>query len=106
MLWTIFGEEGMQGPYAVGTLLRKLYSIVAFTLIGIVVDRALPPTRRATLYAALVVGAFSAAIEVAQKLGGASEGLLSNGIDVMCGVAGGWLGSRLSQLARRRETSP
>jgi hypothetical protein len=90
VLMRIFGEEDT----AVATVvLRKLYSIVAFALLGFVVHVALPRTRRPELRAALIVAAFSAVIEVVQKLDGAPEGLLSNAIDVACGALGGWLGA-------------
>ncbi|MDB5070292.1 MAG: hypothetical protein JWM87_1403 [Candidatus Eremiobacteraeota bacterium] len=88
-------------------LLRKLYSIVAFALIGFVIDKALPGTRRPALRAALIVAAFSAAIEIAQKLHGAREGPLSNAIDIACGALGGWLAVTAAHaLARRRDASP
>ncbi len=83
-------------------LLRKFYSIVAFALIGFVVDKALPRTRRPALRAALIVAAFSAAIEVAQKLHHAREGPLSNAIDIACGALGGWI----AVTATRRWAAP
>jgi hypothetical protein len=99
-LYYIFGEEGTHGTFAVSTLLRKLYSVVGFAVIGFVVDRALPPSRRPALRAAAIVAGFSAVIEVAQKVDGATEGLLSNAIDVLCGAAGGWLA--VAPFRRRR----
>jgi hypothetical protein len=75
----------------VRVLLRKLYSIVAFAIIGFVVDKALPPARRPALRSALIVAAFSAVIEIAQKLRHAPEGPLSNALDIACGAFGGWL---------------
>ena len=99
LLARIFGEDDAG---AAATLLRKLYSVVAFALLGFVVHIALPRTRRPKLRAALIVAAFSAAIEVVQKLDGAHEGLLSNAIDVACGALGGWLGAVLARAPRRR----
>jgi hypothetical protein len=100
----VFGEDDSEGSaLAVRVLLRKLYSIVAFALIGFVVDKALPRTRRPALRAALIVAGFSAAIEVAQKLHHAHEGLASEAFDVACGALGGWLAVTVSHgLARRR----
>lgn len=100
----MFGEdENEGGALAVRVLLRKFYSIVAFTLIGFIVDKALPHTRRPALRAALIVAAFSAVIEVAQKLHHAPEGPLSNAIDIGCGALGGWLAVTIARaLARRR----
>ncbi|HEY0395646.1 MAG TPA: hypothetical protein VGD01_14200 [Candidatus Elarobacter sp.] len=101
----VFGEDADEGPFAVHVVLRKLYSIVAFALIGFVAHRALPPARRPALRAALVVAAFSAAIEVAQKLRAAPEGLVSNAVDVACGALGGWLAIAVPRLIRRRPKS-
>jgi len=101
VLYQLFGEDAFEGPFAVRTILRKLYSVVAFTLLGFIVNRALPPARRPALRAALVVAVFSGFIEIAQKLNHAPEGLLSNAIDVACGGLGGWLGVALPRLFLR-----
>jgi uncharacterized BrkB/YihY/UPF0761 family membrane protein len=101
LLYRIFGEESEGGPFAVRTLLRKLYSIVAFTIIGFVVHKALPPTPRPALRAALIVAIFSGFIEIAQKINGAPEGLLSNAVDIACGALGGWLGVVVDRALRR-----
>ena len=98
----MFGEDADEGPFALHVVLRKLYSIAAFTVLGFVVDRALPRSRRPALRAALVVAAFSAAIEIAQKARGAHEGLLSNAFDVACGALGGWLAVTLARAFMRR----
>jgi len=87
-------------------VLRKLYSVVAFTLIGFVVNAALPPARRPALRAALIVAAFSALIEIAQKLHHAHEGLLSNAFDVLCGAFGGWLAVTIARTIRRARAAP
>lgn len=103
LLRHVFGEEYSEGPYSVVVLLRKFYSILAFGLIGFVVDQALPQIRRRALRAAMIVAAFSAVIEVAQKLQGAPEGIVSEAIDVACGFVGGWLAVAITQaLSRRR----
>jgi hypothetical protein len=85
----IFGEEDAD---VVRTALRKAYSVVAFALAGFVADRALGPGRRRALRAALIVAAFSALIEVGQKLRHSEENLIANVLDVACGALGGWLG--------------
>ncbi len=95
----VFGEEDSRG---IAIALRKLYSVVAFTLVGFVVDRALPPSRRPALRAALIVAAISTLIEIAQKLHYAPEGILSNAIDIACGALGGWLGVVLGRALRPR----
>jgi hypothetical protein len=104
LLMHVFGEDYNEGPFSVLVLLRKFYSIVAFTLIGFVVDKALPATRRPALRAALIVAAFSAVIEVVQKLHGAREGLLSEAIDVACGAIGGWLAVTIAAAVKRRRS--
>jgi glycopeptide antibiotics resistance protein len=83
-------------------MLRKLYSIGAFSLLGFVVHLALPRSRREALRAALIVAVFSALIEIAQKLHGAHEGVLSNVVDIACGALGGWLGVTIARDLKRR----
>ena len=99
LLMRVFGEDDAA---AATTVLRKLYSIVAFTLLGFMVHVALARSRRPALRAALIVAAFSALIEVAQKLRHAHEGLLSNAVDVACGALGGWLAVRILRAFQRR----
>ncbi len=101
MFERVFGENVEEGPFALHVLLRKLYSIVAFTLLGFVVNLALPRTPRPALRAAFVVAAFSLIVEIAQKLRGANEGLLSNAFDVACGAFGGWLAVTLARAFSR-----
>ncbi|HZO92209.1 MAG TPA: hypothetical protein VFB22_00440 [Candidatus Baltobacteraceae bacterium] len=82
--------------------LRKAYSIAAFAVVGFTADRALRPSPRAVLRAAALVAAYSAAIEVAQALHGSHEGLIWNGIDVLCGAAGGAIGAAVGRIKRPR----
>ena len=70
---------------------RKVLSVVAFALVAYVADRALPPSRHRVLRAVAIGAAFSALIEVEQKLHHSHEGLLSNAFDIACGALGGWL---------------
>jgi uncharacterized BrkB/YihY/UPF0761 family membrane protein len=95
----LFGEDADRQWLVV---LRKTYSVVAFTLIGFILHKALPPTRRPAMRAALLVAAFSAFIEIAQKLHGAREGPLSEAFDVACGAFGGWLAVVLARAFSRR----
>jgi hypothetical protein len=104
VLERVFGEDAFDGPFAITTLLRKFYSVMAFAVIGFVVDRALPRTRRPALRAALIVAAFSALIEVAQKFEHAREGPLSEAFDIACGALGGWLAVTLTRRWPRRPT--
>jgi hypothetical protein len=92
----LFGEDAPQVPHSqwlsLHILLRKTYSIIAFAIVGVLVDKALPPVRRRALRAALVVALFSAVIEVVQVAEHSPEGFVSNLFDVGCGAVGGWLG--------------
>ncbi len=96
-----FGEDD---EASVAVVLRKLYSVVAFAIVGFLADKALPQARRRALRAALIVAGFSAAIEVAQKLHHATEGLLSNAVDIACGALGGWLAVLVAEAVARRRT--
>jgi hypothetical protein len=97
----IFGEDAARIPHepwlSLHVLLRKAYSIVAFAIVGFVVDRALPPIRRRALRAALIVAAFSTVIEIGQKLHHAQEGIPSNLFDIGCGAFGGWIAIALQR---------
>lgn len=81
-------------------LLRKVYSVVAFALVGVTVDQAFGPSRQPVARATLLVAGYSAAIEVVQWIDGSHEGLGWNAFDVLCGAAGGALGT----LALRART--
>ncbi len=83
-------------------LLRKAYSIAAFALVGFSAERALGPSARAYGRAALLVGSYSAAIEVAQALEGGHEGLVWNALDTACGALGGVLGVAATRIRRSR----
>lgn len=83
-------------------VLRKTYSIAAFALVGFTADKALGPSARGALRAALVVAAYSAAIEVVQAARGSHEGVAWNVADVLCGAAGGWLGVVARSIRRAR----
>jgi VanZ family protein len=82
--------------------LRKAYSIGAFALVGFTADKALGPSARPALRAALLVAAYSGAIEIAQAWSGSREGLRWNAIDVLCGAVGGWLGVTAERVVRAR----
>ena len=106
LLQRIFGEDPAETWFTPRFYLRKSYSIVAFALMGAVTQLALPPVHRPALRGALIIGAFSALIEVLQKLHGAPEGLGWSAFDVGCGAVGGWLGvSAVTFVARRRAGS-
>jgi len=93
------------GELSFHVLLRKAYSIAAFALVGFMADRALGPSARPVLRGALLVGAYSAAIEVAQAWLGSKEGLAWNVFDTLCGVVGGALGANAGRIIRSRRSS-
>lgn len=72
-------------------LLRKVYSVIAFALVGYLIRRALVENGRPQVTGACiaVVAAYSALIEVAQFIGGSQEGVGWNVFDVFCGALGG-----------------
>jgi hypothetical protein len=102
----IFGEEAARVPHkpwlSLHIVLRKAYSIVAFAIVGFVVDKALPPIRRRGLRAALIVAAFSAVIEVVQVMHHSPEGFASNLFDIGCGAFGGWIAISLRRVVAVR----
>jgi predicted membrane-bound mannosyltransferase len=81
-------------------VLRKAYSIAAFALVGFTADKALGSSTRGPLRAALLVAAYSGAIEVVQAVRNSTEGPVWNAVDVACGAAGGWLGVVLGGIKR------
>lgn len=83
-------------------VLRKIYSVAAFAVVGLAIARARRLTGRTATVAAIgwIVAGYSAIIEVLQYfLDPPPEGLLSNGIDIACGLLGGaiaaWLAARI-----------
>lgn len=80
-------------------LLRKLYSVVAFAVVGFPIARARQLTGSSATASSIgwVVAGYSAVIEVLQFfLDPPPEGLLSNAIDVACGFFGGAIAAWLA----------
>jgi len=75
-------------------LLRKAYSVIAFAIVGFF-SAPLFARRSRLRNCALLVALFSTTIEIAQKLTGSAESLLSNAFDIGCGAVGGALGALL-----------
>lgn len=73
---------------------RKLYSVVAFTIVGFFSAPLMPRSRRILSGAAIVAG-FSLTIEIAQRLTVSHESNLSSLFDLACGGLGGALGAAL-----------
>lgn len=86
-------------PFQTPTLIficRKAESVIAFALVGATLGRS-------WWRSALIVGLFSAFIEVAQDARGSAQTLPESILDVTLGVTGGAAGALLRQaLASRR----
>ena len=79
---------------------RKLYSIVAFSIVGLLAAPAIPRRRRIAIDA-LIVALVSTAIEIGQKVHDRSpESLTSNLFDIGCGAVGGIVGALLWNLGQ------
>ncbi len=85
-------------------ILRKFYSIVAFTLVGYLFRRSLVEWGRSDVVLPTILGValYSAAIEVGQALMGSKEGLGWNAFDTFCGALGGTLAVADRLLVRRQ----
>jgi hypothetical protein len=83
--------------------LRKAYSIGAFALVGYLSGRAFQEWGRRPNAAglALLVGLYSAAIEVGQAFHGSDEGLAWNAFDTGCGAVGGLIAGLVLKVSRR-----
>lgn len=75
-------------------LLRKVYAVLAFALLGFLLERASVPRLRGVTAAAIVVGVYSYLIELGQiGFNQVQETFAQHGFDVASGVAGGALGA-------------
>jgi hypothetical protein len=85
-------------------VLRKAYSIVAFSIVAFFLRMAIRERGGTAGYAgtALALALYSAAIEVGQFLHGSREGLSWNAVDVVCGGIGGLIASALPLPKRSR----
>lgn len=86
-------------------VLRKIYSIVAFALLGYLAARAQRERGKTTHVGrdcTSGVAAYSGLIEIAQFFAGSQEGLAWNAVDVVCGAIGGALGARIERALRER----
>jgi hypothetical protein len=106
LFWAAISNEvyDVTSPHSLSfsVLLRKVYSIAAFALVGFTADKALRPSVRAPLLIAVLVAAYSGTIEIAQAVRGTNEGIAWNVFDVLCGAAGGWLGVVAGRIRRPR----
>ncbi len=86
-------------------VLRKIYSVIAFALVGFLVARALIAAGRSASVSFVggIMALYSAFIEVLQYfLDPPPEGLLSNAFDIACGFAGGALAVLFCRVLNRR----
>ncbi|HMD01771.1 MAG TPA: hypothetical protein VKG44_02285 [Candidatus Baltobacteraceae bacterium] len=94
----------LTSPYALSwhVLLRKAYSVAAFTLVGVLYRRSLEERGRAHVARSTILGLslYSACIEVAQALLGSREGLAWNAFDIACGTLGGALAPLADRFVR------
>lgn len=85
------------------TLLRKIYAIGAFALLGVLLERSHWPRLRGTLAAAATIGLYSWAIELGQiAIDRVGETFAQHGFDVVSGIAGGALGALAIRAFERR----
>ena len=81
-------------------LLRKIYAVLAFALLGFVLERAKVPRLRGVLAAGIAIAAFSYAIEIGQiVIDRSGETFAEHGFDVASGLAGGTLGAFVALLS-------
>ena len=73
-------------------IVRKLYSVVAFAIVGFFASPLFARALRLRTTAFLVMG-FSLVIEIAQHAMHYPESLVSNAFDLACGALGGVLGA-------------
>jgi hypothetical protein len=101
-------NETSPPSFAWHVLLRKLYSVGAFTLIGFLFTNSLRACKRRTSFiqTAAVIGAYSACIEIGQAHAGSHEGLAWNAFDIGCGALGGAIGYHGDLWLRMKKLTP
>jgi hypothetical protein len=78
---------------------RKVYAVLAFTVVGFLFDRSEIPKVSGFFGMALLVGLYSYAIEIGQiVIDQSTETVFQHGFDVASGVLGGALGSSLARV--------
>jgi len=82
-------------------VLRKLESIVAFVIVATSMNWWLM-LRRPRAVLALCTAAYSALIEIGQRLSGSHEQLAESLFDVACGAAGGYIAGLLARTLWKR----
>ncbi|MGZ3498396.1 MAG: hypothetical protein ACXWNK_00470 [Vulcanimicrobiaceae bacterium] len=105
------GFEELTSPHVLlsHVLLRKLYSVIAFSIVGYMRARLVRIENLSdVLQTGGAVGLYSAGIEVVQRMLGSHEGRLWNLADTAMGILGGLIGGCLYLLISRvrRASSP
>jgi len=81
-------------------IVRKLYSLVCFVLLGLLFGRSLgrSDSLRCIARAAIAIGAYSALVEIGQRFAGSHESLKWNAVDIALGIIGGAIGGTIDWL--------
>ncbi|HTX02563.1 MAG TPA: hypothetical protein VMD07_02690 [Candidatus Acidoferrales bacterium] len=87
------------------TWLRKIESVVAFTVLGLSLAWWLAGRRHLSAILILGMAAFSALIELGQTYTGSPESWRLHILDVACGALGGFFASLIAQALRLRDGS-
>jgi hypothetical protein len=95
------------GSGATHVVVRKLYSLVCFGLLGYFFSRvvARAPALASSLRAAVVVALYSTAVEIGQRVTGSHESLKWNAVDAALGFIGGAIGGALASVRWRRKST-
>ena len=96
-------EATSPGSGLVHVLVRKLYSLACFGLLGYLASKVVTraPVLVSSVRAAVIIALYSAAVEVGQRLTGGHESLKWNAVDVALGFIGGGIGGALAAAKRR-----
>jgi hypothetical protein len=99
-------EVTSPGSSPAHVIVRKLYSLACFALLGYFFSRvaARAPVPASSLRAAAVVALYSLAVEIGQHLTGSHESLKWNAVDVALGLIGGAIGGALAPLRWRQRS--
>ncbi len=83
----------VQHDLSIKHVVRKIYSVVAFGIVGFLAAPFVPKEQRVA-GCTVLLAVYSLVIEILQKFVVHSpEGILSNLFDIGCGALGGWLGA-------------
>ena len=88
-------------------IIRKLYSLACFALLGLLFGRSLGPTdlTRSIARAGFAIGVYSLLVEVGQRFAGSHESLKWNVVDIALGAIGGAAGGAFDWLWSSVRTS-